>query len=212
MDAGALTSEALQSARAEPGVYQLFLDDTLVYVGKSDGSLQGRLDRHRKALTGRQNVTIDSITFKAIHIHPNWSALTTEAALIRHYGRTAWNSSGFGSNDPGRRRDDTAVPDSSFDGMYPIDPGFRTAIPSGTYSAGELLSRIKSELPYLLRYEQAAVGEVDVAVPSDDMPAGALVALIASNLEGDWQATALPGRLLLYRERRDYRHGERLWP
>lgn len=212
MTAGPLTADATAAARSEPGVYLLFLDNVLVYVGKSDGDLQGRLERHRRTLTGRKNITIDQMSFKAIHIHSNWSALTTEASLIRHYGQTAWNFSGFGSNDPGRRRDDTAVPPDSFDGRYPIDPDFAVTCDAGEFAASELLSRLKGDLPYLLRYQSVGDDDCQIRLAGGNSTARLLLQQIAAGLGDEWQVTALPGRLLMYKERRQYDHGEVIWP
>lgn len=212
MSAGELSPEAVLNARSEPGVYLLFLDGDLVYVGKSDRDLRGRLERHRRTLIGRKYITIDQIAFKAIHIHPNWSALTTEASLIRHYRGTSWNTSGFGSNDPGRNRDLTAVPADSFDGRFPIDPDFPVEIRPGQFLASELLGQLKAGLPYLLRYQQLGTEDCSISFEGGRVSARVLLQRIASQLGDHWQVTALPGRILMYRERQEYPHGEVIWP
>ena len=43
--------------------------------------------------------------------------------MIEHFGvngRIPWNSSGYGSNDPGRKRDHTAE-NGTFNDLYPIN-------------------------------------------------------------------------------------------
>ena len=212
IDPSPIAQDALQSAKQEPGVYQLFLNGELVYVGKSDKNLLYRLDRHRRTLTARKNISIDQMSFKGMHLDKNWSTLTTEAQLIAHFGNTPWNNSGFGSNDPGRNRDQSALKEDHFDTLYPIDVDFTTDVQAGDTNARQLLGALKVQLPYLLRH-QRPIEDVEIAVPRSGMTAGELIALVASHLTGDWQATALPGRLLLYRERdTEYPSASVLWP
>jgi len=212
-----LGAKHLSDARSESGVYQLFFHGDLVYVGKSDRNLANRLERHCNALTGRLNIALAEVTFKGIHIHPNWSALTTEAALINHFGTTNWNNSGFGSNDPGRNRDNTAVPPESFEGMFPIDSAHPIEIQSGHQTTEELLRRTKSSLPYLLRYGGSPVEKKELQSASVTVPTGSILAedalkLAARSLPNGWQATVLPGRMLLYKETRQYSSGRIIWP
>ncbi len=213
MPSSSLASEEIARARKEAGVYQLYQSDVLVYVGKSDKDMVGRLERHRSTLTGRQNISLDEMSFKGVHISQNWSALTTEAALITHFGNTTWNNSGFGSNDPGRRRDNTAVPPDSFDGMYPIDPGYGIQLESGEQSAASILSAMKRQLPYVLRYDTTGQNcdELETSLITIDqrrITAGEALRLVARGLPTGWQATLLPGRMLLYHETRSYPTGE----
>jgi hypothetical protein len=44
------------------------------------------------------------------------------------------------------------------------------------------------------------------------MSAKDLLVEIAKQLPDGWQATQFPGRLILYKEQADYRHGRRIWP
>ena len=122
------------------GVYQLFLNDEIVYIGKTDGEagLRQRLSRHCYTVLHRKNLITDEVTFKAIRVFV-FTAIDLETQLIRHYSKpkVAWNNSGFGSNDPGRNRDDTALNSQSFDALYPIDidcqlprPGDRCTAPA----------------------------------------------------------------------------------
>jgi hypothetical protein len=74
-----------------------------------------------------------------------------------------------------------------------------------------LLVELKSALPFLLRYERTQRAEDDyesaeVAVPSKGMTAEALLDLIAEALP-EYQVTALPGYVVVYREERDYPSG-----
>ncbi len=137
------------------GVYQLFLDGNLQYIGKADKNLRGRLERHYRMLSARQNIDISKLGFKAIFIHRNWTTWTTEAALIRFFGQESpWNASGMGSNDPGHNREDTAEEDT-FNSMYPINPDYACDwIEPGDFRAWELLDALKKGLPYLLRFHR----------------------------------------------------------
>jgi len=109
---------------AGQGVYQLFLDARIMYIGKADKNLRARLERHYRMLAARQNIDTEKLGFKALFIHKNWTTWTTEAALIRFFGEESpWNASGLGSNDPGHNREDTAEEDT-FNSLYPIDPNY----------------------------------------------------------------------------------------
>jgi hypothetical protein len=44
------------------------------------------------------------------------------------------------------------------------------------------------------------------------MSARELLREIARQLPTGWQATQFPGRLILYKEQTEYRHGKRIWP
>ena len=46
------------------GVYQLFLGEKLMYIGKADKNLRGRLERHYRMLGARQNIDTEKLGFK----------------------------------------------------------------------------------------------------------------------------------------------------
>src|SRR5688572_29062633 len=54
----------LQVARGA-GVYGLHLEEELVYVGKA-GDLAIRIDQHRAKISGRHNISTDSVGFKCV--------------------------------------------------------------------------------------------------------------------------------------------------
>lgn len=216
---GALADPVLARVQPKPGVYQLYMSKRLVYVGKADKDLKGRLGRHRRALSGRRNIRIDQVGFKCLYIHRNWSTWTSEEKLLEHYGADcAWNNSGFGSNDPGRKRDHTAEPPTTFNSRYPIDLDCVCEwLRPGSMTAYELLNEAKENLPYLLRFEttQQAESEMrraNVPIPQRGLTTRQLIKEIVRQLPPIWQATALPGRLILYRERASYEHGEIIRP
>ena len=224
---GALNPSVIDNMKSGQGVYQLFLDGGLVYIGKADKGLRSRIKRHFRILAARQNIDISALGFKAMYIHRNWTTWTTEAALIRFSGeQSPWNTSGWGSNDPGHNREDTAEEDT-FNSQYPIDPGYKCDwIDPGEYLAWHILNALKKGLPYLLRFHRVTrkfrepedhfaereLKETRVVVGRAAMSARELLRDIARQLPVGWQATQFPGRLILYRERTEYRHGHRIWP
>jgi len=149
-----------------------------------------------------------------------------ENFLIKYYrkegeGECAWNGNGFGQHDPGRERETTNKAPDGFDAQYPIRPDWKCDwIKAGEKNAAELLKAIKSDLPYLLRFQTAKqratkphpdYKDLTVSVPQDDMRARDLLCTITQALPG-WQATAFPSHMILYKERRAYTHGEIIWP
>lgn len=215
---GNLTPEVLARLSHLPGVYQLYLDDTLMYVGKADKSVAERLEEHRWNLSGRKNVSGETLGFKALYIHKNWAPSAHEDVLIRYFraeGACEWNLTGLGNHDPGRNREDTTTEESHFDGMYPINEHFRPeGLPADSYPALKLLLLLKKSLPYIFRYEAKSsyrtgspkYNHIIVNLPSEGMTACEIFGAIIDSFPDGWQATFLPGRAILYEERRDYAH------
>jgi hypothetical protein len=225
LDIGSLSGEQLESLPKGQGVYKLFHGGALVYVGKAD-QLKRRLGEHRFKISGRHNIDLAKIGFKCLFIHRNWTALAPEDSLIRHYraageGDCAWNGNGFGPHDPGRDRESTDKRPDGFDSQYPIRTDWICGgVEPGVHNAFALLKQIKSELPYLLRFQTAGKKSVKphpdyenlrVTVKQSRMTAEDLLRTIAQSLPG-WQATAFPSHLILYKEGRQYMHGRVIWP
>jgi hypothetical protein len=215
-----LTADALGRLDRRPGVYQLYKSGHLVYIGSASKALPGRLGKHLRKLRGRRNVSIEEIAFTCLYVDEDLTVLAPEDRLIKVFqeeGTAPWNFNGFGNNDPGRRRDDSRVEDGHFDAQYPI----RLEWPCGSVRAGdrtanELLTELKRELPFLLRYDNEAQARedyegVEIDVPEDGMSAEALLELIASVLPG-YQMTALPGYVIFYPEERTYLSGRVIQP
>lgn len=224
---GRLHPEVYSPMKRGQGVYQLFLEKHLVYIGKADKDLRGRLDRHYSMLSARRNIEIKELGFKALYIHRNWTTWATETALIDCYrGQTPWNQSGMGSNDPGHNREDTAE-EETFNSRYPIDPDYVCDwIEPGKHIALDILQATKKNLPYLLRFHQVtrkfksdadkqAAQELlatKIILKNKKITAKELLVEVAKQLPDGWQATQFPGRLILYKENVKYRHGQKLWP
>ena len=195
------------------GVYQLFYDDELVYIGKtdSDAGLGKRLQRHARTVLHRQHLHVSKVSFKAIRVFV-FTAIDLEGQLIKHYknaGKIGWNNSGFGSNDPGRRRDETAVKHGGFDQQFPIDIDevLDFELPKDT-SAYEVLSSLKDLVPYTFRFEGGAkkdgarseLEETIIEGLVSPFTTRSILSHVVSQLPSAWQATALPSRVILYRE------------
>lgn len=214
LPAAELNASNLLAVPEAQGVYQLFLDGRLVYIGKTDADsgLKRRLFRHARKITHRQNLNPMRFSFKAVRIFV-FTAMDLESELIRCYGGVAnisWNGSGFGSNDPGRERDTTKVDLTNFDGQFPvdIDRPIDFAIVDGEL-ASAVLARLKDALPYTFRYQSKGprsraphsdLSSVAVGSLSGLVTARQIVQHVLAALPAGWQAINLPGYIILYKE------------
>lgn len=108
----------------ESGVYALYFQENLVYIGmaskettKSERTLRDRLGEHRRKIGARQNITLDEIRVRFLTFESEWWVFAAEYALIVHYAPN-WNYSGFGSKTPGVGRPGTDLI-SRFDELFP---------------------------------------------------------------------------------------------
>ena len=196
------------------GVYQLILDGKVEYVGKTDtdAGLSKRLAKHAAKISGRPSLR-GVVSFKAVQVLV-FSAMELETMLIRHYkaegAPMSWQHSGFGSNDPGRRRDKTVYKDDHFDVEHPIDidEPFALKFTEGM-TLREALEAIKSPLPYTFRFERAAA--LDNATLTADFRAASVrdaIERLTPYLPTGWQVTRLPGYVIAYPENQEYASGE----
>ena len=183
--------------------------------GKTDAKhgLSVRLSRHAKKTQHRANLAPSDVYFKALRVFV-FTAVDLEAQLIAHYGGSTavpWNGSGFGSNDPGVERDTTKYKKTHFETQFPIDieRKLEFGLPD-IGSAFEILSLLKSRLPYLIRFQSAEAGK-RVAHPDLTGTAVSLKNLSARNpervigevvraLPAGWHATMLPSHIILYKD------------
>lgn len=205
------------------GVYQLFHCGELVYVGKTDNEagLRKRLLRHCEKVKSRLNLVAEDVCFKAVRIYV-FTAMDLEGALIQYYkslAPLAWNNSGFGSNDPGRNRDNSAVKRGHFDSLYPIDLDYPVNVVTGEEStAGSLLIQLKEQLPFTIRFQSKSprskkphpdLDETKVHVDeSTRATARSILKCISRSLPSEWQITSLPGYVIIYKEESIYSHGQ----
>ncbi|HMG48850.1 MAG TPA: GIY-YIG nuclease family protein [Allosphingosinicella sp.] len=220
MEQGSLLPNVTQAVPNAQGVYQLFHNGKLVYVGKTDAEsgLRQRLSRHAWTIQSRHKLDVTEMSFKAVEVLV-FSAMDLEKALIGYYKKRkehpTWNGSGFGSNDPGRKRDKTALKQDGFDANYPIniDIGLEAGA-LGPSTALEVLTQLMPSVPYTLRHERtedalAELAATNVAVPKDPGTLRSGIEAICAALPTGWQATRLPGRVIMYRELvEDYPGGE----
>lgn len=201
-----LTEASVLSLESKPGVYQLYLDGILVYVGKADARIPSRLIRHYRKLSGRANIDLADVTYTALFVFEDLQAVAPETLLIKKYGTlglASWNFNGFGNNDPGQNRDQTVFGADHFDVLYParLDWPCRT-IAAGSYSAEELASALKAVLPYVFRYESGALLDtVTVPVSVGGATADELFQMLANALhqrDPEWRIVALPGYVIMY--------------
>lgn len=201
------------------GVYQLYYGSDLVYVGSAAWSLRDRLTEHYWKLAGRENIMFANVRFTCLYVDEDLTVLAPEDRLIRVFqdeGSCAWNGSGFGLHDPGKNRDTTVLPATHFDALYPISLGWSCDIEAGEWDARSLLAELKRQLPYNFRYasttaDRARYAAVTIDVPHSKMAALDLFQLVAAALP-EYQITALPGYVIMYREQRQYPQGRIISP
>jgi hypothetical protein len=215
-----LTEDALQIVPEEQGVYQLLLDNRLVYIGKTDAEsgLANRLKRHAQKIKHRKKLDPALISFKAVRILV-FTAIDLETQLINHYGvKGEWNSSGFGSNDPGRERD-TSKP-GLFDIEYPIDIDLDLGIDfDGCGTAAAVIEKLKKVIPYGLRVQAVAprrktphaeIVQTKVQMPDGPYTTKRAMEELLRRLPQGWQATLLSSLLILYKETKNDYPGARI--
>lgn len=221
LDPVPLTRERLDGLQRRPGVYELYLRGRRVYVGKADKNLQLRLGKHFRKLSGRSGIAIGEVQFVCLYVDEDLEASAPEKLLIKKYrdqGGAPWNTNGFGNNDPGQKRDDSLVEAAHFDALFPIDVDREVDIPyRAARSVGELLNDVKRVLPYLFRFEksdpiaQQELASIPIDLPEGQLTARAIIRKVINALPDEWQATAFPGYVILYRRHQAYDSARTIW-
>jgi len=210
-----LNSQVVSDIPEAQGVYQLLLGNEIAYIGKTDSEagLNKRLSRHARTIQHRLNLNVADVSFKAIRVFV-FTAMDLETQLIDFYrgkSNVNWNNSGFGANDPGRNRDRTAAKQGSFDVLYPLnlDERFRLNL-EGKMSVVDILSSIRRTLPYTLRVETGEGRKphsdflnATLNIQPGETSIREILTTIVAALPHGWQATALAGRVIFYKERVD---------
>jgi hypothetical protein len=108
----------------ESGIYALYFQNELVYIGKASKgttkslrSLRARLSEHVSKLSQRDGLSMDLMSCRYLVFDSEWWVFAAEFALISHYS-PEWNYSGFGSKTPGVGRPGTSRI-SKFDTKFP---------------------------------------------------------------------------------------------
>lgn len=214
MPDGHLNAESLGHVEEEQGIYQLFKDDQLVYIGKTDAEagLKKRLARHAAKIQSRRNLSAEHVTFKAIRVYV-FTAMDLEALLINYYKESGlqleWQHSGFGSNDPGKERDTTTFKKDHFDTMYPIDLELEVTIEmeNNTITVADLFKQMKKQLDYNIRFQSRGGGrkphqdleDAEVTLPSKSGTVLSYLKIAKRELGTNWKITALPGYVIAYK-------------
>ena len=89
VESATLSKGNVDSIPEAQGVYQLFLDRSLVYVGKTDAEagLRKRLERHALKVQHRRNLAPEQVSFKAVRIYV-FTAVDLENAVDCSLWRT----------------------------------------------------------------------------------------------------------------------------
>jgi hypothetical protein len=216
-----LSPGSLLDVSATPGIYQLYLDGEIVYVGKADKNLRARLTDHYRKISGRLNIAIDDVSFTGLYLEGTWIPVGPEQMLINRLQeqgtKPLWNFNGFGINDPGKERDSTNFRPEHFDMIYPANLSYRIDnLEPGEYLVGDLLRIVKQSLPYVFRHENKYANHPDyltsLATISGDPPEALEVfESLMEALPAGWQATALPGYVIMYKNRRSYPSARRVF-
>lgn len=216
-----LTTVQLQRVDTSPGIYQLYLRGDLVYVGKADINLRGRLGDHHRKISGRLNIDIADMSFTGLYLEGTWIPVGPEQMLIKRReqqgARPLWNFNGFGNNDPGKERDTTVFDHNHFDSIYPANlQHVVEGLLRGNYPTNELLPAVKKGLPYVFRYENQWAKHPDYLTSRVDIRRDAPTAVqvfesLVSALPPGWQITALPGYVIMYKEVRPYKSARQIF-
>lgn len=98
----------------DSGIYALYFNEELVYIGKASKSttksqrtLRARLGEHVSKISGRENISLSQMECRYLTFASDWWVFAAEFALIAHY-HPEWNESGFGSKTPGVGRPGTS--------------------------------------------------------------------------------------------------------
>jgi len=132
---------------------------------------------------------------------------------FRNQGMCGWNGLGFGSKDPGDKREDSAP--SVFDLQFPIRRDFVLNSITDNENIGSALMKMKEELPFLLRWDRENLTPTEMAMPLNlegcSRIATELLCAIAQALGTGWQAVVFPSHMIIYKNNVVYRHGERIF-
>ncbi|MEU2283521.1 GIY-YIG nuclease family protein [Streptomyces sp. NPDC013178] len=203
-----LTEENISSLPGHKGVYQLYRHDDPVYIGKADVTLGQRLRKHLKKLSGRENIHLEWMSFKALSVDEDFAAVAPEKLLIDRFqdsGEAPWNENGFGINDPGVERDTTVFGDDHFDQLYPANLGWVIRdLPQGAQTLRSFLKFVKTALPYTFRYayyrtkKESFYDQFVVTIEQSEMTADEFLRFVSAQLPESWQIMVLPGYAVMY--------------
>ncbi|MDK8797583.1 GIY-YIG nuclease family protein [Corynebacterium sp. MSK044] len=225
IDTATLEQSNVDKLEARSGVYELFESEgdslTRVYVGKAKSDLRSRLNQHRIKISGRKGICLQDIEFKAVYVDEDLDAAAPEKMLIDHYrkgGSVPWNTNGFGNKDPGRNRDKTIVKGNHFDALYPINLEYpldeQEMGLSENAQIESALSLLKRATPFTIRFQSHPdLDKPFYLLPHSKIPQTIKewITAIFECLPEGWQATALPGYVIIYKETQTYSAASHYW-
>ena len=193
---------------ANQGVYILHLDGSPVYLGKA-GDVAERLRQHRNKLSGRLNVSMDKIGYKALILDKSMSTAANESVLIAMFRAThhgLWNGAGFGTKDPGKNRDTTEP--SRFDSEYPVNSAFGVYGIDDDETIASLFAKMKEKLPFVFRFELLGdIGNRRLDLRGVPRTAEALLRKSISTFPPGWKGVVVSFGMVVYRTNNSYPHG-----
>jgi Eco29kI restriction endonuclease len=196
-----LTAPNLAALERGVGVYQLYLGDELVYVGKADNDLANRLDDHRRKIAGRANIKPENVGFTALYMAQDWIPASPEDLMIRRLRARdlcRWNGSGFGNNDYGANRERQRS--SAWDRDFPVDVTTRLTVPAGTRTVPQFFADLRAALSFTFRADQSlmTMSDRDVTLIEADPTVAEAFATMIDALPPGWRLTVRSGYAILY--------------
>lgn len=197
---------------AKQGIYLLHYDENPVYLGKAT-DVRARLSKHLNKLTGRKNLFMSRAGYKALLLDKSLGTAANETLLISIFKQShssMWNGQGFGPNDPGKYRDKTQP--GTFDSAYPINENWPIDFSEEKTSIGFLLKNMKSQLPYVLRYEIAGREADQVDLTGVPRKARDMLQTIVTKLGAGWKGVILSYGMIIYRTQDSFPFGVEILP
>lgn len=198
---------------SQQGVYLIYYDNSPVYLGKAN-NIAERLEQHQSKLSGRLNVVLASVGYKAILLDTSMSTATNEEILIAMFQRNThgmWNKKGFGPKDPGKERDNTRP--NWFDLKFPINSRFSILFENRNYLLNDFLVLIKQRLPYTFRYEiPADILSQSILLSTNELTAEQALQLVVNHLGVGWKGFILSFGMILYKTSNVYKYGREVIP
>lgn len=205
-----------QEAGTHQGVYVIHYDGIPKYVGKAN-HVRDRLVQHLTKLRGRRGIHPQRLGYKALLLDKSMSTAANEDILIAMFKeehQDMWNGVGFGPKDPGKERDTTKP--GKFDRDHPIVDDFPINLhpdESGAIGLGKLLTAMKTQLPYVFRYDVPAAELERAILVSHVQPiARDLLQAAVTFLGEGWRGAIISYGMVLYKTSKHYPHGEELNP
>lgn len=193
---------------AKQGIYVLYLNGLPVYLGKA-GNVEERLNQHLHKLSGRNNIVLAKVGFKAVLLDQSMSTAANESTLIALFSKThegLWNKKGFGPKDPGRRRDTTRP--GFFDQNFPIRIDYPVPDIAVKTTIGNLFIIMKAALPFVFRHQKlpAAIAATTLDLTGVSNEAAALLRHALLSFPPGWHAAILSFGMVIYRGSKAYWH------